>query len=58
MTLTATRRARTLERLAPLGVDALLVTAPENRRYLSGFTGSNGGVFLSADRVALVTDGR
>ncbi len=58
MTLTATRRARTLERLAPLGVDALLVTAPENRRYLTGFTGSNGWVFLSADRVALVTDGR
>lgn len=58
MTLTATRRARTLERLVPLGVDALLVTSPENRRYLTGFTGSNGWVFLSADRVALVTDGR
>jgi len=58
LTLTATRRARTLERLVPLGVDALLVTSPENRRYLTGFTGSNGWVFLSADRVALVTDGR
>jgi len=58
VTLTATRRVQALERLENLGLDALLITAPENRRYLSGFTGSSGWLFLSRDRVALVTDGR
>ncbi len=58
MTLTATRRAQALKLLEERGLDAMLITAPENRRYLSGFTGSNGWLFLSAEKVALVTDGR
>ena len=39
--------------------DALLVTKPENIRYLTGFTGSNGVVFLLEDGTAtLFTDPR
>jgi len=44
--------------LAEEGVDALLVTALTNVRYLTGFTGSAGLVVVSADELVLVTDGR
>ena len=36
------RLAKLRDRFDELGVDALLVTQPQNRRYLSGFTGSAG----------------
>jgi Xaa-Pro aminopeptidase len=46
-------------------IDTLLVTAAENRRYLSGFTGEDGGVNESAgallitrERLLLITDSR
>lgn len=39
-------------------LDALLVTTAENRRYLSGFPGSAGWLIVTADRAALITDGR
>lgn len=39
-------------------LDALLVTNLENVRYLSGFTGTNGTLFISADRAILLTDFR
>lgn len=39
-------------------IDALLVTDPHNRRYASGFSGSNGWLLLSADRAILATDFR
>ena len=45
--------------------DALLVTSPENRRYLSGFTAedasiaeSSGALLVMADEAILLTDGR
>jgi Xaa-Pro aminopeptidase len=38
--------------------DALLVTSPVNRRWLTGFTGSFGMVLISADSAVLATDGR
>ncbi len=38
--------------------DACLVGEAANRRYLSGFTGSNGWLFISAERAVLITDGR
>jgi Xaa-Pro aminopeptidase len=44
--------------LAQEGVDAILVSQPENRRYLSGFTGSAGWLAISAGRAVLVTDFR
>jgi Xaa-Pro aminopeptidase len=39
-------------------LDAILVSQPENRRYLSGFTGSSGWLVLSAERAVLATDFR
>lgn len=43
----------------PVSIDALLVTAPENVRYLSGFSGSNGALLVVRDReTVLATDGR
>ncbi|MEI7622144.1 MAG: aminopeptidase P family protein [Actinomycetes bacterium] len=39
-------------------LDALLVSAPSNIRYLTGFTGSSGLVVVTADDMVLVTDGR
>jgi len=39
-------------------VDALLVTAPPNVRYLSGFTGDNGNLLIHAGGATLFTDPR
>jgi Xaa-Pro aminopeptidase len=39
-------------------VDAILVSQPENRRYLSGFTGSAGWLIITAERAAIATDFR
>jgi Xaa-Pro aminopeptidase len=39
-------------------VDALLVTHPVNRRYLSGFDGSSGLLLISASQAYLITDFR
>lgn len=41
-----------------VGIDALLITSPTNRRYISGFTGSTGYVLISEDRAAFITDFR
>lgn len=54
----ALRRQKLLARLAEKGVQGLLVTGPENRRYLTGFTGSTGWLVVSQQGLALVTDGR
>ena len=51
-----------LDRLRPLlagaGIDGLLVTDLTNVRYLTGFTGSAGSLWVDVDRAVLVTDGR
>jgi len=52
------RRDRLRPRLAELGVEAFLVTSTPNVRYLTGFTGSNGQVLISADRDVFLSDGR
>ncbi|MBI4199829.1 MAG: aminopeptidase P family protein [Chloroflexi bacterium] len=39
-------------------LDALLVSNPENRRYLSGFTGSAGFLFVTPEEAVLATDFR
>ena len=46
------------EKLSQNGLDAILISAPENRRYLSGFTGSAGYLLISQDDAALATDFR
>lgn len=54
-------KARRLGRLRNLmgrqNLDALLVTNPDNRRYISGFTGE-GLLLITRDDTCLVTDGR
>ncbi len=39
-------------------VDAMLVSGAENRRYLSGFSGSAGYLFITGERAHLATDFR
>ena len=39
-------------------LDAVLISAPENRRYLSGFTGSTGYLLVTPERQVLFTDSR
>lgn len=45
-------------RLAEMGLDAILISQAENRRYLSGFTGSAGYLLVSPDRAIVTTDFR
>jgi Xaa-Pro aminopeptidase len=39
-------------------IDAILVSQPHNRRYLSGFSGSAGWLIITAERAVLATDFR
>ena len=52
------RVQRLAEALGQRGLDGLLVSVPENRRYLSGFTGSAGYLIITQDRAELYTDSR
>lgn len=53
------RRIERLRALLPeLGVDGLLVSQPENRLYLSGFTGSAGTLLISPTHTLIATDFR
>jgi Xaa-Pro aminopeptidase len=54
----AARRERLASRLPELEVDALLITRLPNVRYLTGFTGSNGQLLLTASEARFFTDGR
>lgn len=54
----ASRLERVRARLDALGLDALLVTAPPNRRWVSGFTGSEGTVLVSGQTARIAIDGR
>ena len=55
-------RANRLEKLKPSLAsnccDAILVSQPENRRYLSGFTGSAGNLLITEKEQILATDFR
>lgn len=44
--------------LAEKNLDGAMFTSYENRRYYCGFTGSNGYLVVTPDRVAMVTDKR
>ncbi|WP_432358640.1 M24 family metallopeptidase [Sporosarcina sp. UB5] len=50
--------AKLREALKENGLDALLVTNPYNRRYITGFTGSAGVAVISADDAVFITDFR
>lgn len=53
-----TRRSHLRTRLKEDHIDAFLVTALPNIRYLTGFTGSNGILLITASRETLFTDPR
>lgn len=46
------------DRMQLEGLDTFFVYSSENRRYLTGFTGSNGIVIVTKDRNILMTDSR
>ena len=52
------RLERLQEQLRLKELSALLVQSGENRRYLSGFTGSTGWLLVTPQQAALVADGR
>jgi Xaa-Pro aminopeptidase len=43
-------------KLAEAELDSIFISQPESRRYLSGFTGSNGYLFISQGSAILATD--
>ncbi len=46
------------QRLAEKGIEAILISQPENRHYLSGFDGSSGFLLISQKTKILATDFR
>lgn len=46
------------QQMAEAKIDGFMITQPENRRYLSGFTGSNGVLIITAEKQVLATDSR
>jgi Xaa-Pro aminopeptidase len=54
----AERSARLIAELSARKLDALIVSAPANIRYLCGFTGSNGLLLVSRSATILFTDPR
>lgn len=52
------RQAALRRRLEHEGLDGLLVTHPANIRYLTGFTGSSGLLWVTGERTLLLTDSR
>jgi Xaa-Pro aminopeptidase len=52
------RLIRLRELMAEKNLGGMLVTQPENRRYVSGFTGSAGVLLITPERQAIATDSR
>lgn len=58
MSVVLNRISKLRQSLEKLQVDALLVTNPVNRTYLTGFTGTAGQVLITESRAVLFTDFR
>lgn len=58
MAATDTRRQKALRTIRAQGADALLITNFTNVTYLTGFTGDDSYLFLSADRTVMISDPR
>jgi Xaa-Pro aminopeptidase len=52
------RLAAVRHKLSEWQVDAILITSPANRRWLSGFTGSNAMLLISPEKALIATDFR
>ncbi len=46
------------ENIRQLNLDGMIISHPENRRYLSGFTGSAGVLLISQNQTVILTDFR
>jgi Xaa-Pro aminopeptidase len=58
-TMNVTERVTAVrQKLAEWEVEAVLITSPANRRWLSGFTGSNAMLLISQDKAIIATDSR
>ena len=55
---TTQRIERLRQRMDQEGLDGFLVSSPENRQYLSGFTGSAGYLYVTPSGASLATDFR
>lgn len=55
---TANRLQKLRHKLTEKEIDAILISQPENRRYLSGFDGSAGYLFITHREAVLATDFR
>ena len=56
--MNAGRIDRVRARIEELDLDALLITTPSNRRWVSGFTGSNGVLLIDRAQALFATDSR
>ena len=52
------KRAKKVFQLAGKELDGIFITSPENVRYLTGFSGSEGSLLLLKDQGFFLTDGR
>lgn len=52
------RRQKAFNLLLDLDLDVLILCQPENIRYLCGFTGSDGVLLITPDRLVFLTDSR
>ncbi|MDD4766910.1 MAG: Xaa-Pro peptidase family protein [Desulfotomaculaceae bacterium] len=50
--------SRLRQLFGPAGIDAFYITNPENRYYLSGFTGSTGALLVTREQSYMLTDFR
>jgi Xaa-Pro aminopeptidase len=55
---TKSRIEKLIEGLGEKKIDGIIISQPENRRYLSGFDGSDGFLIITADKRILATDAR
>ena len=58
LTIFQERLTAVRQKLAEWDVDGVLIASPTNRRWLSGFTGSNAQLLITADRALIATDFR
>ncbi len=52
------RLGKVRQAMAEKGLDGLVISKPENRAYLSGFTGTSGWLLITPQKAYLVTDFR
>ena len=54
----ASQLSKLRSKMADSGVDAMLVSAIDNVRWLTGFSGSSGYAIVTSDKAIFITDSR